>query len=70
MSDSFDTWDGPRSVPPTSGREAHTNPEEDPALLRCELAACRREIDRLRTELAECRAELAAMRLHPGGHNA
>ena len=58
MSDSFDTWDGPRVLPPTSGREAHMNPEADPALLRSELAACRREIDRLRTELAECRAQM------------
>ena len=62
MSDSFDTWDGPRSVPPTSGREAHTNPEEDPALLRSELAACRREIDRLTAERDRLRSELAACR--------
>lgn len=58
MSDSFDTWDGPRSVPPTSGRAAHTNPEDDPALLRSELTACRREIERLRSELAEARDAL------------
>lgn len=34
-----------------SGREAHTNPEDDPVLLRAELEACRQEIARLRAEV-------------------
>ena len=39
--------------------EAHTNPEDDPALLRAELSACRSHCLELRAELRATAAALA-----------
>lgn len=68
MSDSFDTWDGPRTVPPT-GRDTHrdlhgacdrrmTQLEADIDRLLNDVEDLTAERDRLRTELAECRAQM------------
>lgn len=47
----------------TTGREAHTNPEDDLALARYEIASCRAEIERLRRQVDDRQHEVERLRL-------